>query len=289
MLAGETRIGRKRAVAVGPVTGGTDTGGDGLGLGRVASERQAVWPRRAGSGGGGARRAVARGASSSLLYAGRFARPRHQRARYPRDAAQNKARILAYLPGQRHCSRANTSCTRGVAMFQVRSSCSSVGDLHQLPPDRGREVAVAGRSNAGKSSAINALCGRRKLAFVSRTPGRTQLINFFQLGDGAYLVDLPGYGYAKVPAACRRAGSIAEPTCKPRALRGLILVMDARHPLTPLDRQMLDWFAPTRPVHILLTKADKLSRQAAQRSSRATAVLAVATRAAACNCSPARR
>jgi GTP-binding protein len=144
----------------------------------------------------------------------------------------------------------------------------SVGELHQLPPDRGAEVAVAGRSNAGKSSAINALCGRRKLAFISRTPGRTQLINFFQLGDGYHLVDLPGYGYAKVPAdvQARWEALLGTYLRQRRALRGLILVMDARHPLTPLDRRMLDWYGVTlRPVHILLTKADKLSRQAAQR------------------------
>jgi GTP-binding protein len=144
----------------------------------------------------------------------------------------------------------------------------SVGELSQLPPDRGAEVAVAGRSNAGKSSAINAICNRRKLAFVSRTPGRTQLINFFDLGDGKYLVDLPGYGYAKVPAAvqARWEALLGTYLRTRRALRGLVLVMDARHPLTVLDRRMLDWFAVTgRPVHVLMTKADKLSRQAAQR------------------------
>jgi len=144
----------------------------------------------------------------------------------------------------------------------------SVGELSQLPPERGAEVAVAGRSNAGKSSAINAICNRRKLAFVSRTPGRTQLINFFDLGDGRYLVDLPGYGYAKVPAAvqARWEALLGTYLRTRRALRGLVLVMDARHPLTVLDRRMLDWFAVTgRPVHVLMTKADKLSRQAAQR------------------------
>lgn len=151
-------------------------------------------------------------------------------------------------------------------MFQSPSFLVSVGEPHQLPPDRGAEVAFAGRSNAGKSSAINAICGRRKLAFVSRTPGRTQLINFFQLSDGRYLVDLPGYGYAKVPdeVQARWEALLGTYLRKRRALSGLILVMDARHPLTPLDRRMLEWFAVTlRPVHVLLTKADKLSRQAA--------------------------
>jgi GTP-binding protein len=144
----------------------------------------------------------------------------------------------------------------------------SVGELSQLPPDRGAEVAFAGRSNAGKSSAINALCGRRGIAFVSRTPGRTQLINFFRLGAGQYLVDLPGYGYANAPLALRARWEalIGAYLQQRRALRGLILVMDARHPLTPLDRRMLDWFASTRrPVHALLSKADKLSRQAGER------------------------
>lgn len=143
----------------------------------------------------------------------------------------------------------------------------SVGELNQLPPDRGVEVAVAGRSNAGKSSAINAICNRRKLAFVSRTPGRTQLLNFFDLGGGRRLVDLPGYGYAKVPAAlqARWEALLGTYLRTRRTLRGLVLVMDARHPLTLLDKRMLDWFAVTRrPVHVLMTKADKLSRQAAQ-------------------------
>ena len=154
------------------------------------------------------------------------------------------------------------------ALFTRVQYLLSVGELSQLPPDRGAEVAFAGRSNAGKSSAINALCGRRGIAFVSRTPGRTQLINFFQLGAGRYLVDLPGYGYANAPAAQRARWEVLIGTYlrQRQALRGLILVMDARHPLTPLDQRMLDWFAATRrPVHALLSKADKLSRQAGQR------------------------
>jgi len=153
-------------------------------------------------------------------------------------------------------------------MFHRVHYLLSVGELSQFPPDRGAEVAFAGRSNAGKSSAINALCGRRGIAFVSRTPGRTQLINFFQLGAGQYLVDLPGYGYANAPGALRARWEalIGAYLQQRRALRGLILVMDARHPLTPLDRRMLDWFAGTRrPVHALLSKADKLSRQAGER------------------------
>ena len=153
-------------------------------------------------------------------------------------------------------------------MFHRVRYLLSVGDLSQLPPDRGAEVAFAGRSNAGKSSAINALCGRRGIAFVSKMPGRTQLINFFQLAGGRHLVDLPGYGYANAPAAMRARWEALIGTYlrQRRALRGLILVMDARHTLTPLDRRMLDWCASTRrPVHALLSKADKLSRQAGER------------------------
>lgn len=146
----------------------------------------------------------------------------------------------------------------------------SVHDLRDLPATRG-EIAFAGRSNAGKSSAINTLAGR-KTAFVSKTPGRTQLINFFRIGDGHYLVDLPGYGYAKVPEAVRRhwQATLAHYLQTRASLVGLVLIMDARHPLTPLDRQMIAWFAPTgRPIHCLLTKADKLSRGEAARALQA--------------------
>jgi len=141
----------------------------------------------------------------------------------------------------------------------------SVASLQELPESDG-EIAFAGRSNAGKSSALNALTGRRRLAFVSKTPGRTQLINFYRVGERSFLTDLPGYGYARVPAAARADWeTLLGGYLKTRdALRGLALVMDARHPLTDLDRRMLAWFAPTgKPVHVLLTKADKLSRSAA--------------------------
>ena len=137
----------------------------------------------------------------------------------------------------------------------------SVHDLVTLPVTA-REVAFAGRSNAGKSSAINTLANR-KLAFVSKTPGRTQLLNFFRISDGNYLVDLPGYGYAEVPESVRKHWQtvLAEYLETRAELVGLVLIMDIRHPLTPLDRQMLNWFGPTwRPIHILLTKADKLSK-----------------------------
>ena len=143
----------------------------------------------------------------------------------------------------------------------------SAHDPRELPPPGKPELAFAGRSNAGKSSAINALAGRRRLAFVSKTPGRTQLINFFSLGERAYLVDLPGYGYAGVPGAVREhwkmlvGGYIAE---RP-SLAAVVVVMDIRHPLTPLDRTLIEWLrSAERAVHVLLTKADKLSAQAAR-------------------------
>jgi len=147
------------------------------------------------------------------------------------------------------------------ARFQL-----GVAELSQLPADRGREVAFAGRSNAGKSSAINALTDRRRLAFVSKTPGRTQQINYYALGAGRFLVDLPGYGYAQVPGALRqRWDELLGAYLRGReSLRGLVVIMDVRRPLTSLDRSLLDWFAPThKPVLLLLTKTDKLSRQAA--------------------------
>lgn len=138
-------------------------------------------------------------------------------------------------------------------------------------PAAAAEVAFAGRSNAGKSSAINALTRRKGLARVSKTPGRTQAINFFRIGppddtSARFLVDLPGYGFAKVPEALRRkwVGLLENYLRKRSSIRGLMLIMDARHPFTELDCQMLDWYQPdaARPVHILLTKADKLGRQA---------------------------
>jgi GTP-binding protein len=135
----------------------------------------------------------------------------------------------------------------------------------QLPVGGQPEIAVAGRSNAGKSSAINALANHTRLAFVSKTPGRTQQINYFALRGGGLLADLPGYGYARVPIPVRQSweGFLADYLSYRVPLVGLVLVMDVRHPLTDLDRQMLEWFAPTgRPVHVLLTKADKLSRAA---------------------------
>ena len=138
---------------------------------------------------------------------------------------------------------------------------TSVAQLRDLPYSRA-EVAFAGRSNAGKSSALNLLTRKNRLAYTSKTPGRTQLINFFEVAADTYLVDLPGYGYAKMPAAVKAKweGLLARYLQEREALVGMVLIMDARHPLTPLDWQMLNWFTPTgKQVHILLSKADKLS------------------------------
>ncbi|MBE0615032.1 MAG: YihA family ribosome biogenesis GTP-binding protein [Burkholderiales bacterium] len=143
--------------------------------------------------------------------------------------------------------------------------------LSDLPAPLGPEIAFAGRSNAGKSSAINTLVDHNRLAFVSKTPGRTQQINFFSLPGGAFLVDLPGYGYAKVQRTLRAHWEeLLSTYLQTRgSLFGMVLIMDARHPITPLDVQMLNWFATTgKPVHVLLSKADKLSRQAAQKTLR---------------------
>lgn len=143
---------------------------------------------------------------------------------------------------------------------------TSAAKLNQCPPDEGWEVAFAGRSNAGKSSAINSLTKHNKLAKTSKTPGRTQLINFFMLSENQRLVDLPGYGFAKVPLKVKQEWTrqLENYLQKRRCLRGLIVLMDIRHPLQPFDQQMLDWtLSANMPVHILLTKADKLKRGAA--------------------------
>jgi GTP-binding protein len=143
----------------------------------------------------------------------------------------------------------------------------SVHDPKELPKAGAPEIAFAGRSNAGKSSAINTLAGRRRLAFVSKTPGRTQLINFFSLGGNAFLVDLPGYGYAGVPGEVREHWRhlVGTYVGTRESLAAVVVVMDVRHPLTDLDRTLLDWLREAgRNTHVLLTKADKLSRQAQQ-------------------------
>ena len=149
-------------------------------------------------------------------------------------------------------------------LFQQATFLTTVAHLRDLPLDAVREVAFAGRSNAGKSSAINTLSGRVRLAYVSKTPGRTQHLNYFTLSAGKYFVDLPGYGYAKAPAEIRAQweGLIGPYLSKREQLAGLVVIMDIRRPLTDLDIRLIDWFRPTgRPIHILLSKADKVSRQ----------------------------
>ncbi len=153
-----------------------------------------------------------------------------------------------------------------MGLFSKATFFTTVNHLRDLPLHGGREVAFAGRSNAGKSSAINTLANHVRLAYTSKTPGRTQHLNYFDLGDSRFLVDLPGYGYAKVPPDVKAhwEGLLSEYLQTRGALCGLVVIMDARHPLTERDMQMLDWFGPTgKPVHILLTKSDKLSRQQA--------------------------
>lgn len=147
-------------------------------------------------------------------------------------------------------------------LFRHARFYTTVNHLKDLPATTA-EIAFVGRSNAGKSSAINTLTNHTRLAYVSKTPGRTQHINFFELTNGGFMVDLPGYGYAQVPEAIRRhwVTLLGDYLQTRKQLIGLILIMDARHPLKELDKQMLDFFAVTRrPVHILLSKADKLSK-----------------------------
>jgi GTP-binding protein len=143
----------------------------------------------------------------------------------------------------------------------------SAPDIRHLPSDEGIEVAFAGRSNAGKSSALNTLTQQKALARISKTPGRTQLINLFEVEPGIRLVDLPGYGYAQVPEEMKKKWqrSLGEYLQMRNSLKGLIVLMDIRHPLKDLDRQMVEWaVAVGTPVMLLLTKADKLASGARQ-------------------------
>lgn len=147
-------------------------------------------------------------------------------------------------------------------VFQNAKFFTTVNHLKDLP-DTPAEIAFVGRSNAGKSSAINTLCNHVRLAYVSKTPGRTQHINFFELTNGFFMADLPGYGYAAVPEAVRShwvqlLGKYLQ--TRPQLI-GLVLIMDCRHPLKESDIQMLDFFKLTgKPIHILLSKSDKLSK-----------------------------
>lgn len=144
----------------------------------------------------------------------------------------------------------------------------SAGKAKQFPHN-GYEVAFAGRSNAGKSSAINTLCDNKGLARTSKTPGRTRLVNFFELDEERRLVDLPGYGFAKVPVAMKNEWQklMTQYLSEQQALNGLVIIMDIRHPLNDYDWQMLEWCHHYQlPVHVLLTKADKIKRGAQQNS-----------------------
>jgi GTP-binding protein len=160
-----------------------------------------------------------------------------------------------------------TSANRKHNPYRVARYVISAHHLRQLGADSGYEVAFAGRSNAGKSSAINALTGQKSLARTSKTPGRTQQIVIFEIDDQRRIADLPGYGYAKVPKALRAHWrEIMQAYFEQRrSLRGVVLVMDIRHPMRPFDEQMLAWCsAAAVPCHVLLTKADKLKRGPAQ-------------------------
>ena len=152
-------------------------------------------------------------------------------------------------------------------LFKDITFLKSVADLSTLPSDIGKEVAFAGSSNSGKSSAINAIVNRHGLAKTSKTPGRTQLINFFELKEQTYLVDLPGYGYAKVPEKVKRQWHklLNDYFLTRKSLSGIILTTDLRHAPRPFDWQMIEFASHQRiPMHILLTKADKLKRGAQQ-------------------------
>jgi GTP-binding protein len=153
--------------------------------------------------------------------------------------------------------------------YRKAAFLTSAAKVSQCPPDLGWEVAFAGRSNAGKSSAINSLTQNHKLARTSRTPGRTQLINFFEVGEEQRIVDLPGYGYAKVPQKIKDEWNkqLENYLRERQSLRGLILLTDIRHPLQPFDQQMLGWAEQAQmPVHLLLTKCDKLSKGAGKQT-----------------------
>jgi len=148
--------------------------------------------------------------------------------------------------------------------FKQAKFFTTVNDLAMLPQQSVKEIAIVGRSNAGKSSLINTITHQNKLAFTSKTPGRTQHINYFELAQsGVFLVDLPGYGYAKVPEKIRAhwVGLLGNYLATRDELVGLVIIMDARHPLKPLDWQMLQFFAQNnnKPVHIVLSKSDKLT------------------------------
>lgn len=154
-------------------------------------------------------------------------------------------------------------------LYRTARYLKSIENLKDAPPDTGGEIAFIGRSNVGKSSALNRLTDQKALARISKTPGRTQMINFFEVNQHIRLVDLPGYGFAKVPKKMidRWRSSIQRYLSDRKSLTGLVLLIDVRHPLKPQDAQMLEWCVFSGiPTHILLTKADKLSKQKAEQA-----------------------
>src|SRR4051812_18222936 len=194
-------------------------------------------------------------------------RTRIQEPRGKKKAAAKPAKPKNFTVAAKPAHRASPADDE--APFNKAAFVLSVHDPRELPPPGLPELAFAGRSNAGKSSAINTLAGRRRLAFVSKTPGRTQLINFFSLGNEAFLVDLPGYGYAGVPGEVREHWKhlVGTYVTSRESLAAVVVIMDVRHPLTSLDRTLLDWLKEARRgAHVLLTKSDKLSKQAQQRA-----------------------
>jgi GTP-binding protein len=195
------------------------------------------------------------------------AKPVKKRIRKPRGNDGGKETAKSGDFSVARPSTAKRAVARSEFPLAAAKFTLSVHDPRELPAPGAPEIAFAGRSNAGKSSAINTLAGRRRLAFVSKTPGRTQLINFFSLGGSAFLVDLPGYGYAGVPGEVRAHWKhlVGTYVSERESLAAVVVVMDVRHPLTELDRTLLDWLREAnRGVHVLLTKADKLSKQAQQ-------------------------
>ena len=153
--------------------------------------------------------------------------------------------------------------------YQEAKYLTSAAEFHQFPPDQGAEIAFIGHSNAGKSSALNIITGIKGLARTSKTPGRTQMINFFALNEHERLVDLPGYGYAKAPRMVQKHWEelLDSYLKKRRCLKGLVVVMDIRHPLKEMDEDVIEWAVNYDiPIHILLTKSDKLSQNAAKKT-----------------------
>lgn len=147
--------------------------------------------------------------------------------------------------------------------FKQAKFYTTVNDLKNLPKVN-KEIAIVGRSNAGKSSLLNTLTNQNRLAYTSKTPGRTQHINYFNINDDAFLVDLPGYGYAKVPEAIRLhwVDLLGDYLRLRKEIVGLVIIMDSRHPLKDLDLNMIDFFSMTgKPLHVILSKADKLTNQ----------------------------